>query len=52
MFDISVELATGWVALVAVALLTIMAGIELSPEVKPDRADDLPSTTRGDNNNR
>jgi hypothetical protein len=51
MFDISVELATGWVALVAVALLTIMAGTELSPEVKPDRADD-PQHHEGYNNNR
>ena len=51
MFDISVEPATGWVTLVAVALLPIMAGTELSPEVKPDRTDD-PQHHEGNNNNR
>ena len=41
MFEMSIELATGWIALVAVIFLASMAGAELAAnDVKPSRAED------------
>jgi hypothetical protein len=38
MFEMSIELATGWIALVAVIFLASMAGAELAAnDVKPSR---------------
>jgi len=50
MFDMSVELATGWIALVAVVFLSTMAGAELAANVKPSRAEDRQNHEYGDQN--